>query len=198
MDFGGVDWSNTERSYNLGIRKTNKPGTVKQDAAEAVREWDRLALIMNRHEKPAERHDFFRLKMRAQRHRDGMSLQTAASWLFDVTSEFGWGVGRAFSWWAGHMLAGAIALACAVTASGEEVDAWSAAWSSLLVSFSNSLAFLRLGSDDGYLSGPQEFLLGSVGGLEWLFVTVGTIQAVFGPILLFLLLLTMRNRFRLG
>ena len=40
----------------------------------AVPAWDRLALIMSQRERLPERHQFFKLKMRALRQRDGLSL----------------------------------------------------------------------------------------------------------------------------
>ena len=72
------------------------------------------------------------------------------------------------------------------------------AWNSLLVSFANSLAFLRLGSEGGYLVGRRDALEKAACQAGWVFETVGTAQAVLGPVLLFLVLLTLRNRFRLG
>ena len=199
IDFSRVDWSGAERSYNRRCRCDDAPDEIERDAGNAVRAWDRMALIMSQHEKPPERHEFFRLKMRAQRQRDGNSLSSASSWLFDFSSDFGWGINRALYCWIGHILLGAAILAAPVVAgSGNEIGFWSTVWVSMLVSFSNSLAFLRLGSEGGYLHGPHEALLSAAGHAEWVFATVGTIQAVLGPIFLFLVLLTLRNRFRLG
>ena len=199
VDFSDVDWNGAERSRSRRFRRGERQASIRNNAAYAVRAWDRLALIMSRQEKFSERHEFFRLKMRAQRQRDGASLLTTANWLFDMTSDFGWGVGRALFWWLGHILAGAIALAATVAAgSGTDMGAWPAVWNGLLVSVANSLAFLRLGSEGGYLNGPHETIMNAVGQMEWAFATVGAIQAVLGPVLLFLVLLTLRNRFRLG
>ena len=200
VDFSRADWSGAERSYDRSRRQPDPPDIVEQDAGDAVRAWDRLALIMSQREKLPERHEFFRLRMRAQRQRDGRCLLSLVNWLFDVSSDHGWGVGRAFAWWIGHMVVGALILATAALTARpwSEPDHCLIVWNSLLVSFANSLAFLRLGSEGGYLNGPREALMETAAQADWVFSTVGTIQAVFGPILLFLVLLTLRNRFRLG
>ena len=55
-----------------------------------------------------------------------------------------------------------------------------------------------LGSAGGYLHRPHAALESATADAEWIFALVGTVQTVLGPILLFLVLLTLRNRFRLG
>ena len=192
VNFNGVDWSGAERSYSRRHRRNATPDSIVEDAESAARAWDRLALIMSQRERLIERHEFFRLKMRAQRQRDGFwPPSSIASLLFDGLSDYGWGIGRAFFWWCCHIFAGAMVLTIAANCP-------MVAWNSLVVSFANSLAFLRLGSEGGYLHGPHTVLEKATSHAEWIFILVGTIQAVLGPVLLFLVLLTLRNRFRLG
>ncbi len=159
VDFSKVDWSVAELCYDQRLR----PSSIEYDAGNAVRAWDRLALIMSQQEKSTERHEFFRLKMRAQRRRDGSSLLSLANWIFDISSDYGWSVQRAFSWWAGHIAVGAVFLA----------DGWPAVSNSLIVSFANSLAFLRLGSEGGYLYGPYETLMTTTSHAEWVINSIG-------------------------
>ncbi len=192
VNFNGIDWRSAERSYSRRHRRNEDSDSIKKDAEDAIRAWDRLALIMSQRERLTERHEFFRLKMRAQRQRDGYrSLSSIANWLFDKSSDYGWGIGSAFSWWAGHIVIGAVLLTIAANYP-------MMAWNSLQVSFANSLAFLRLGSEGGYLHGPHAALEKATAHAEWTFNLVGTTQAVLGPVLLFLVLLTLRNRFRFG
>ena len=67
---------------------------------------------------------------------------------------------------------------------------------SLGTGFANAHAFLGLATDGGYLAGCREVLEenNALGFLN----AIGTIETFLGPIFLFLLLLTLRNRFRLA
>ena len=136
VNFNGIDWSGAERSYS---RRHGKPDSIVKDAEDAIRAWDRLALIMGEQEKLSERHMFYRLMMRAQRQRDGYrSLSSIANWLFEKSSDYGWGIGLALGWWGLHIVAGAGILTIAASRP-------MMVWNSLLVSFANSIAFLRPG-----------------------------------------------------
>ena len=198
-NFSQVDWSTAERSYNRSQRRIDPLSSVTADADYAVRSWDRLALIMSQREKLAERHEFFRLKMRAQRQRDGWSLLSLANWLFDATSDYGWSISRAFSWWAGHIAVGAAALVFVALVSSVfvEQDSPLVLWHGLLVSFANAHAILGLASEGGYLHDARVSLYEATVADGYL-DAIGTSQIVLGPIFLFLLLLTLRNRFRIG
>ena len=201
VDFSEVAWSDAEVSYKPRLLSKDRAEGTKLKCGEAVRAWDRLALMMTRQDKPTERHEFFRMKMRAQRWRDGCwSLSSIANWLFDKSSDYGWGMRRAFCCWAGHIAAGTVILATAALAclSCPEIGTLRIARYGFLVCPSNSLAFLRLGSEGGHLEGPYGALETATGHADWVFSAVGTFQAILGPILLFLVLLTLRNRFRLG
>ena len=205
-DLGDVDWKIAEASYSRPSWKdlfVCRPGIQHEgpteNPADAVRAWDRLALIMNRFEKPHERHTFYRLRMRAQRQTGKLGLLSMVNRLFDVICDYGWGLPQAFLWWAGHMAVFAVILA-AYTQSDPflaEHGCDPALGESLLVSFANAHAILGLGSQYGYLQDVRECLASAVQP-EWVMTAVGTAQAVIGPVLLFLLLLTARNRFRLG
>ena len=200
VNFNRVDWSDAVRSYSRGHGQREGTVSVEELAEDAIRVWDRLALIMGQQEKLPERHEFFRLMMRAQRERDGhRSLSSFANWLFDKSSDYGWGMVRAFSWWAGHIFAGMIilALAALVCPSYLDLGVIRTAWFSLLVSFANAHAILGLASESGHLHSAR-LALDSAAEADWVFSAVGTVQAILGPILLFLVLLTLRNRFRLG
>ncbi len=182
-----------------GKQKKDDKKAINKRAEEAIRVWDRLALIMSKQEKPAERHEFFRLKMRAQRKRDGLTFLTILNCLFEKLSDYGWGVGLAFMWWGLHICLGTIflflATFCQINGGGL-VPYLKMFGNSLLVSFSNSVSFLGLGSKGGHLY-ELSMAANDAIAIQWVFPTVGTVQAVLGPILLFLVLLTLRNRFRI-
>ena len=88
-EFRDVDWSRAE--------------TTNVSADYSVRAWERLELMMSRLEKPLDRHKFFRLKMRARRRTESLFLRSL-NWLFEKTSDYGWG-GQARI----RLLAGALA-----------------------------------------------------------------------------------------
>ena len=166
-----------------------------RDAEYEIRAWERLELMMSQLEKPLDRHRFFRLKMRSRRLTDGRFLRMV-NYLFDVTSDYGWSVTRASVTWIAHWLVAGLVLfvnAGQEAARGDTLKLFTAA---LGVAFSNAHAFLSLAGDGGYLESCRE-LIGQHGH-GGLLATVGVTQAILGPVLLFLLLLTLRNRFRLA
>ena len=198
LDFSGVDWTKAESSY----RRSNSGG-VSVHAGDAVRCWDRLALIMSKREKFPERHEFFRLKMRALRKVDGLGLMSFLNWLFEITSDYGWGVRHAFLLWAGQfiflgvtMAVARVVLICPCQATGF-LNVLQTFKDGLALSFANSHAFLRLTSEDGWLSKSRQTIIESCSEAAEFFNYIGFAQAVLGPVLLFLVLLTLRNRFRL-
>ena len=200
-DFSDIDWQKAESSYtkpwwsNFATSSSRrKSKTVVVDAARAIQAWDRLALIMSKLEKNPGRHNFYRLRMRAQRRRDGWGILSLANWFFNLLCDYGWNVRKALFWWSFHFLAMGLLLFSQASPVG---GVWQLVLEdSLLVSFSNAHAFLGLASEGGYLHGSRVRLAGFLGDSEVLH-TVGVIQTIVGPILLFLLLLTLRNRFRL-
>ena len=200
-DFSGINWRKAESCYAVSwwskivpFLSKDSTGSDAVDASSAIQAWDRLALMMSRLEKLPERHEFYRLRMRAQRKRDWWGVQSLANWLFDVLCDYGWSIRRALCWWWLHFVAMGVVIyghTDAVNKAGEE-----RLWDSLLVSFSNAHSFFGLTSEGGYLYEARQRLVASIGDVSIL-NTVGVIQTFIGPILLFLLLLTVRNRFRL-
>ena len=178
-DFSGVEWTRAENSH---------------DSVEyAIRAWERLELIMSRLEKPLDRHQFFRFKMRARRRKDNLFL-LVLNWLFEKTADYGWGVERAFTWWLGHWTVSGIVL-FANTVSTTTTVCWKLLLPSLFIGFANANAFLFLLSNSQNLAATRKMLEENN---EWgVLNVIGTVEAFLGPILLFLLLLTIRNRFRL-
>ena len=180
-DFGRVDWSKAE--------------TDSVSADYAIRAWERLELMMSKLEKPLDRHRFFRLKMRARRRTDSHFLR-ALNWLFEVTSDYGWGVGRAFGCWLGHWVGSGLIL-FANTGDGALSADWSRlALAALGTSFANAHAFFFLATEGGYLGAERKLL--EKHDEYGVLAPFGSVESVLGPIILFLLLLTLRNRFRLA
>lgn len=181
-DLGGIDWKKAETDH------------VPVDYA--VRAWERLELMMNRLDKPLDRHQFFRLKMRARRRSDGRFLRIV-NWLFDRTADYGWSVGRSMCWWCGHWTLGSLILLANTSPVATVTEWWKLVVAAFGTGFSNAHSFLLLTRSGGYLEGSLK-LLEENSVLDWLTILVGIAEAILGPIFLFLVLLTLRNRFRLA
>ena len=136
---------------------------------------------------PDNEHRFFRLSMRAKEVRDGWGISTVSSSLYGRFFRYGWGFERALILWVFHLVLGAGYLrVMALWQMSQPLPNLTA----LAISFSNSLPFL------GLHRGPAKSAYNSFDTLAG-FNICWTIQSVIGPILLFFLLLTIRNRFRL-
>ena len=90
-----------------------------------------------------------------------------------------------------------LALNCSPKSISETKHVFQVTLDALFLSFANSHAFVRLASGGGWLQGPRDAIVNSCEA-DAFFSYIGLAQAVIGPILLFLVLLTLRNRFRLG
>ena len=167
-------------------------------AREQIQHYQRLALVMNKLEKPDDRHLFFRLEMRARLRSDGWSLASVGNWLYQRTCDYGYGLSRISTLWFGHLVLGAI-LICAARAvePTRKGRSWQAVYEfmsdlpeAFVISFSNAHAFFGL--NRGFLQDAIK---------DWacvpFFNLIGIGQTVIGTVLLFFLLLTIRNRFRM-
>ncbi len=162
---------------------------------DAIRAWERLELMMSQLEKPLDRHHFYRLKMRTRRLTDGKFLRML-NLLFDITSDYGWSISRAAVSWIFHWLIAAVLLFLNAGQAAVGDGALKIIVAALGTAFANAHAFLALAGEGGYLESCR--LLIEQNDQGGLFTVVGVVQAVVGPALLFLLLLTVRNRFRLA
>ena len=180
-DFSRVDW---KKADNDNIR-----------VDYAIRAWERLELMMSKLEKPLDRHRFFRYKMRVRRRVDGPLLRVI-NWLFEQTADYGWGVGRALTWWFGHWMLAAAILFANASSSISSVNWWKLVLASIETGFANAHAFLFLTASGGYLEESRNLLESND---AWgLVKVVGVAEAILGPVFLFLLLLTLQKRFRLA
>ena len=202
-DFRGATFGGAPAFFNTKLHEDTDFGRIDWEKADtdnipvdyAIRAWERLELMMSELEKPFDQHQFFRLKMRARRRSDGILL-TMVNWLFDKTCDYGWGVSKAFACWFGHWIIFAVILFANALPALDGVGVYKIALASIGTSFANAHAFLFLTAKGGYL---EECLLLLKKNDEWGLVTgVGVAETILGPILLFLLLLTLRNRFRLA
>ena len=167
-------------------------------AREQIQHYQRLALVMNKLEKPDDRHLFFRLEMRARLRTEGWSIASVGNWLYQCICNYGYGLARISTFWLGHLVLGAI-LICAARAIGPTRKglSWQTVYESMCdfpqafaISFSNAHVFFGL--NRGFLQDAIKDWAGVP-----FFNLIGGGQTVVGTVLLFFLLLTIRNRFRM-
>ena len=195
---GAPKFFNCDLHEDTDFSRVEWPKALPTDSEQidnAIRAWERLELMMSQLEKPLDRHRFYRLKMRTRRQNDSRFLRMFSR-LFEVTCDYGWGISRAAVWWISHWLVAAVLLffnAIQINV-GDCVPMLFVA--ALGTAFANAHAFLGLAGEGGYLASCR--LLIEQNDQIGLLAVVGAVQAVVGPVLLFLLLLTVRNRFRLA
>ena len=203
-DFRRAMFGGAPAFFNAELHEDTSFALVNWELAEtvnipidyAIRAWERLELMMSKLEKPLDRHQFFRLKMRARRRVDGRLLGVA-NWLFETFADYGWGLGRALFWWLVHWSASGLVLFANTWTDDTDLDWWKRGFAALGTGFANAHAFLGLNRPGGYLERGRRMLEDNdISGV--LTTVVGMTEAVFGPVFLFLVLLTLRNRFRLA
>ena len=168
------------------------------DAREQIRRYECLARSMNDLEKFTDQHRFFKKELQIQLRVERLSLATVINWAYQRICDYGFGLNRVSTWWVIHWLAGAVLLCGSnIRPLMDQRTFWEATreafsdfGSAGKVSFGNALGFLNLNS---------KFFGDAVKNVEcvpW-FEGVGVAQSILGVIILFFLLLTIRNRFRM-
>ena len=159
----------------LGVKKAkNRPAIrYNQNAYET------LACHMENSDKYYDQHFFFRKEMRCRRSL-AKPLAKCFYWFYESLADYGYGIERALLGWFLHIFVGMILIAAATKNN----------LCSLPVSFANAHSFLFF--NKGPVSGCYELFEGNL-----LFNIIWGFQTIFGVIFLFLVLLTLRIRFRL-
>ena len=169
-----------------------------EDARIQIQHYQRLILLMSDLHRPDEQHFFFRREMRVRRRTDGPSISAMLNLIYDLACDYGYGIGRIVAIWLLHiLLGGSLMWISALASSSKRGWSWQFAHSSLSdfvtalgISFSN--AHVLLGLDRTFLNDAT-----SIWSPLPLVNVIGAVQAVLGVIVLFFLLLTLRNRFRM-
>lgn len=169
-----------------------------KDTSEAlihIQRYECLARLMNGLEKFNDQRMFVRLEMRARRRVDGWSPAGLMNLGYEAICGYGYGLTRVLIIWVAHIALGILALCAAkVLKSPDEVTLWQAtrdAFADAHVAFALSFA-----NAHGPLGLGRTFFDELSNDWPWQQV-IGPVQTVLGVILLFLLLLTIRNRFRM-
>ena len=177
-------------------------------APDHIQGYQCLAREMNRLEKPADQRFFIRQEMRTQRALErwviGRRLRIwnfafVMNWAYEKICGYGYGLTRASLWWFLHWLAGAVLLCVSnIFPLMDGLTFWQASRESFAVF--GSAAKVSFGNALGVLDLNDRFFADAVKNVEcvpW-FEGIGVAQTILGVILLFFLLLTIRNLFRIG
>jgi hypothetical protein len=163
---------------------------TKKDAETHINAYQHLARLMSLQEKREKWHFFNRLEMRARRVKEGhWSLYSLSNRFYQLFAGYGYSLLNTTAFWVGHMLLGAGLLSFPyLPYSGGDGLSWEVAGAAFTKSFINAHPFLLdLKAEDW----ADRVLCTQCGG-----EAVEVLQTVFGPIFLFFLFLTLRNRFR--
>ncbi len=183
--------------------QTEKHEMDETDAYRRVRikqnrnAYENLVSQMNKLDKYHDGHFFYRQETRCRQQFEKNYFTYCSYWLYEKFADYGYGVESAVAVWFWHMVLGAQAIAIMAF-----INAWWASWKggawettksvfcSIPISIANSHSFLFF--NKGPLSGCYKYFTGNN-----FFNTVWLFQIILGVIFLFLLLLTLRTRFRL-
>ncbi len=174
-----------------------KRQTDKKTIRDNQNAYETLAYHMEGLDKYHDQHLFFRKETRCRRWLEKKPFMYCLYWLYEKFVNYGYGVEPAFRAWRWHMFIGAVIIFI-----GAVVNAWLESWKygfwgtvesmfcSIPVSVANSHGFLFF--NNGPFKGCYEYFEGNL-----FFNTIWAFQTILGVIFLFLLLLTLRVRFRL-
>ncbi len=158
--------------------------------------YENLSAQMKNLDKYHDEHFFYRQEMRCRRWLTRYPAK-CFYWLYEKFSEYGYGIKQALLWWAVHIFAGMIAISILSL-----INSWLECWKdgvweavksascSIPVSFANAHGFLS------FYKGPLEKCYMELKMLNG-FNAIWGIQTILGILFLFLLVLTVRIRFRL-
>lgn len=152
---------------------------------------------MNGLEKYHDAHMFYRLEMQCRRE---LEKNVFLKWLnrcYEALADYGYGVGCALFWWAGHILAGGVLIWLAMPARNPlpHMNSLAEMFKGVVLSLANAHGFL------GLHRGPLKRLYPEAETMSdnmfWLFNAIWVGQILIGTVLLFLVLLTIRTGFRM-
>ena len=137
-------------------------------------------------------------ELNARRRVERWNVVGLMNFAYAAICDYGFGLGRVVAIWSVHILLGAAALFASKIAQSTEGEAGARGVSGVLCDALLAL-FLSFGNAHGFLDLNRKFLGDALKEWEngpW-FEGVGALQTVFGVIILFFLILTIRNRFRM-
>ena len=176
---------------SLSDRKTIKKNR-KRRVEENQNSYENTSILLEKTKKYHDQHLFFREEMRCRRHLEKNIFICSAFGLYQVLADYGYGIGRAFGWWFAHILVGTAAIF--ITVFCIDMTLKEIIFCSISTSFANANPFVFIGfKESGVMACYPKLQTFSPVGFGYIRI----IQAIVGIPLLFLLLTTLRVRFRL-
>ena len=153
--------------------------------------YENLSAHMKKLDKYPDEHFFFRQEMSCRRRLEKRRFMYCLYWLYDIISDYGYGIERVLFWWVVHILLGAIFIgANAEKVCNKSCDLAGNFLLDLVVSLANAHGVLFF--SNGPLKDCYKYF-----AKDDIFNIIWGVQTIVGIPLLFLLLLTLRTRFRL-
>ncbi len=188
-----VDKNHTDNTPDDGETCDEKTETNrKRRIEENQNSYENTAILLAGQDKYHDQHFFFREEMRCRRELEGNALIRWAFGLYEGIADYGYGIERALEIWFCHIVVGASFIS--IIASYGDLGIWQTLFCSISTSIANANPFVFVIIKDGSLKDCYECLQ-DISPLS--FGAIRGFQTFIGVALLFLLLTTLRVRFRL-
>ncbi len=155
--------------------------------------YENLSTKLGNQKKYRDEYFFFRQELSCQQKLAESITSGIAFWLYGIFSDYGYRIGRAVWCWAIHIVLGVLVIATIATIYGDmQFDKNLPC--AISVSFANANPYAFFGFDSVQLTGCYDMFNMHA---PILFAIIKVIQTILGIALLFLVVLTLRIRFRL-
>ncbi len=155
--------------------------------------YENLSTKLGNQKKYRDEYFFFRQELSCQQELAESRTSGIAFWLYGIFSDYGYRIGRAVWWWAGHIVFWVFVIATIATIYGD-MQFHKNLPCAISVSFANANPYAFFGFDSVQLTGCYDMFNKHA---PILFAIIKVIQTILGIALLFLVGLTLRVRFRL-
>ncbi len=191
--YSGIKWDNDINLWPHPPKREDNE-TDEQHKKRITRnqsKYENLASQMKKLDKYHDEHFFYRQEMRCRRWLEENPFISFSYWLYETVSDYGYGIKQALLWWFLHIFLGAILIgATTKSVYNKNCDLAGNFYLDMIVSLANAHGVLFL-KDGALKKCYMKFDALPVFNFIW------GVQTIIGILLLFMLLLTLRIRFRL-
>ena len=185
-------WTDIELPKFKSIDDKETTNNYKKRIKNNQNAYENLSTKLGNQNRYRDEHFFFRQEMNCQKELAESYTSRFAFWLYELFSDYGYRIGRAFWWWVGHIALGVLVITFIAMCGGvryhENLPC------AISVSFANANPYAFFGFESSSLKACYTEL-DKIAPIS--FAIIKAIQTVLGIALLFLVVLTLRVRFRL-